>query len=91
MGRLHVYVHGRVQGVFYRRWTKKRADFLNLSGWVKNLEDSRVEIIAEGKKENLERFIEDLRSGPPLSRVDRIDVSSERATGEYNSFEIKWK
>jgi acylphosphatase len=87
--RVHLYIKGRVQGVFYRTFTKENANELGLVGWVSNLADGRVEVVAEGKKENLEKFVSILKKGSRLSKVEHMDVVWEKATGEFSSFEIK--
>lgn len=86
--RAHVFISGRVQGVFFRKWVKEKAEELGLTGWVKNLEDGRVEIVAEGEKENLTKFIELIKKGPRLAKVDHLDVSWEDATGEFDNFKV---
>ncbi|MBD3203931.1 acylphosphatase [Candidatus Woesearchaeota archaeon] len=88
--RIRLIIKGRVQGVFYRLSTKKKANYLSLGGWVKNLARGDVEVVAEGKKENLERLIAWARQGPPGARVDDIDVSWEEFTGEFNEFSIRY-
>jgi len=65
MNRVHVFVTGRVQGVFFRAETKSKADSLNLTGWVRNLPDGRVETVFEGEKERVDTMIEWCRQGPP--------------------------
>jgi len=89
MMRAHIYVSGRVQGVFYRSNTQKRARELGLVGWVKNLIDGRVEIVAEGEEENLKKFIEWCRIGPAFAMVKDVEVTVEPVTGEFKSFDIK--
>lgn len=86
--RAHVLIKGRVQRVFYRDWTRRTAQGLSLTGWVRNLEDGRVEIVAEGEKNKLIKLIELIKEGPRLAKVKHIDVSWEKATGEFNNFEI---
>ncbi len=71
---VHIMVHGRVQGVFFRASTQTRALELSLVGWVRNLPDSWVEIHAEGDQENLELLIEWCRQGPPSAKVTRVDL-----------------
>ena len=88
MVRAHIFIEGRVQGVFYRSWTQRQAEKLGLTGWVKNLEDGRVEVVAEGEKENLSKLIEAVKKGPPLSKVEHLDIIWEEATGEFGEFEI---
>ena len=87
--RLHVFISGYVQGVFYRFWTKEQAEKLGVSGWVRNLDDSRVEVLAEGPKEILIKFSELLKKGPPLARIEHIDLNWEKSTGEFSGFSIE--
>jgi len=86
--RVRVFVDGRVQGVAYRFFAEKFASRLGVSGWVRNLEDGRVEILAEGSAEHISVFLERLREGPSLARVDRFDVRREPPTGEFRDFRI---
>lgn len=87
--RLHAYIEGRVQGVGFRYFTEKRANLYGLTGWVRNLPDGRVEVVAEGDEELLKEFLEDLKKGPPLARVDRIEIYWEEPTGEFHDFYIR--
>lgn len=68
----HVRIYGRVQGVGYRAWTRRQAESLNLSGWVRNRIDGSVEIAAEGDKSSLDLLLVACRKGPCFGRVDRI-------------------
>ena len=86
--RVRAYVTGRVQGVYYRAETQKQASQLGLTGWVRNLADSRVEILAEGEEQRVRDLISWCRKGPPRSRVDLVEEFPEEYTGEYDSFEI---
>lgn len=70
---LHAYVSGRVQGVGFRFNTKWMGDRYQLRGWVRNLDDGRVEVKAEGPKTQLEDFLTWLKHGPRHARVDRVD------------------
>ncbi|MFQ6083542.1 MAG: acylphosphatase [Candidatus Aminicenantia bacterium] len=88
--RVHIYVSGRVQGVFFRDHTRTWAKSLDLTGWVMNLSDGRVEVIAEGEKENIEKLIKKLKEGPPSARVDEVDVKREEYRGEFGDFQIRW-
>lgn len=89
--RAHIFIEGRVQGVSFRWWTQGNAKQLGLTGWVRNLADGRVEVVAEGEKEDIEKLIGLIkeREGPWLARVVNLDISWEEATGELNSFEIR--
>jgi acylphosphatase len=86
MQRVHVWVSGRVQGVFYRATAERVASGLGLTGWVRNLADGRVEAIAEGPAEALEAFVRWCHEGPADARVDAVTVESHPATGEFTGF-----
>ncbi|MGB7295808.1 MAG: acylphosphatase [Candidatus Aminicenantales bacterium] len=88
--RAHVFVSGRVQGVFFRDHTRRWAASLGLTGWVKNLWDGRVEVLAEGEKENLEALIAKLKQGPPAAAVENVAVSWEDPQNEFCDFRIVW-
>ena len=86
--RVHILVSGRVQGVFFRDQTRRWASSLGIKGWVRNLIDGRVEVAAEGSRKNLEDFISRLEQGPPLSWVERADVTWEEFQSEFQDFRI---
>jgi len=86
LARVRVFADGRVQGVAYRYFAEKCAAALEITGWVRNLPDGRVEVLAEGRGENIELFLDKLREGPRLARVDSLDVMREAATGEFPDF-----
>jgi acylphosphatase len=86
--RVRVLAGGRVQGVAYRFYAEKYAARLNITGWVRNLEDGRVEVLAEGTSANIETFLERLEVGPSLAHVDTFDVRHEPSTGEFRDFRI---
>lgn len=88
--RAHVYVRGRVQGVFFRYETKDRADGLGVKGWVRNLPDGRVEAVFEGEREAVERMIDFCRRGPMGAKVAGVEVSWEGYKGEFQSFDIRY-
>jgi len=79
-----------VQGVFFRDFTRTEADYLGLTGWVKNLWDGRVEVVAEGEKEDLEKLFEKLKQGPPGARVKNVESIWEDYSGEFQEFRITW-
>lgn len=66
------WVHGRVQGVGFRWWTRSRASELGLLGWASNLADGRVEVVAEGPKKDCERLLDLLRGGTTPGHVDLV-------------------
>ena len=88
--RVHVFISGEVQGVFFRSETRRRAIKFNLKGWIRNLSDGRVEGLFEGYQENVNELIEFCKKGPSGARVSKIDVISEVYTGDYKDFRIIW-
>jgi acylphosphatase len=88
MERVHVIIHGRVQGVFFRAFTRKEAHRLGLSGFVRNRPDGTVEAVAEGPRHALEQFVLWCHHGPQLSRVDRVEVSWEPHAGAFHGFDL---
>ena len=88
--RVHVFVTGRVQGVFFRQATKVIAIKNNVTGWVRNLDDGRVEILIEGENKSVDSVIEWCNYGPANSRVDNIEVTNEDYSGNFESFEVRY-
>jgi len=88
--RTHVFVSGRVQGVFFRSETEDEANRRNIAGWVRNTSDGRVEAIFEGEKEDVEKLIDFCRRGPPGARVKNVDVQWDDYTGEFRDFKIRY-
>lgn len=88
MIRAHVYVYGRVQGVFFRASTRDKARLLGIKGWVKNCLDGSVEAVFEGKKDAVDKMVNWCRKGPTGAFVDRIDVCWEEYTGEFDEFSV---
>ena len=88
--RVHIFVYGRVQGVFFRSHTQKWASSFGLTGWVRNVEDGRVETLVEGNKEKIESLIDKLNQGPPQAMVRDLDVSWDEFKGEFDDFQITW-
>jgi acylphosphatase len=86
--RAHVYVEGRVQGVFFRSETANSAYRLDVVGWVRNLPDGRVEALFEGERENVERLVEFCKHGPPGAYVRDFIVKWEDWKGEFHNFRI---
>jgi acylphosphatase len=87
--RAHIFISGRVQGVFYRDWAREEASSLGLRGWVRNLRDGRVEAVFEGFKEDIQEIISQCSEGSRAANVDNIDIKWEKATDELEGFEIK--
>ena len=88
--RAHIFVAGRVQGVFFRSETKHNADRHNVKGWIRNLPDGRVEAVFEGEKEGVQKLIEFCKHGPPSARVTNVELTWENYTGEFASFKMKY-
>lgn len=86
--RAHVFVSGRVHGVFFRAETADLAHNLGVMGWVRNLPDGRVEALFEGEKENVEKAVEFCRRGPPGAYVQELDVDWEDWKGEFRDFRV---
>ena len=86
--RAHIYVSGRVQGVYYRKNVMRSALSLGLTGWVRNLPDMRVEAVAEGERDRVEDFLGWCRKGQSMAIVRGLEVDWEAATGEFNTFRI---
>lgn len=85
-----IRIYGEVQGVGFRAWIARRALKLGLKGYVENVIDGSVLVVAEGDRSLLEKFIEECRRGPPLARVNDVEVKWEDYRGEFEDFEVKW-
>ncbi|MCL6478308.1 MAG: acylphosphatase [Peptococcaceae bacterium] len=88
MIRKHLYISGRVQGVFFRAHTRDKAISLNIRGWVKNLPDGRVEAVIEGSHHAVEEMLKWCRTGEPPARVDGVEVVDEEPQGVFKDFRI---
>ena len=89
MKRIHVFVSGRVQGVYFRHHTQQEALKHNISGWVRNLPDGRVEAVFEGGELDVNTMLSFCRSGPPRADVESVDVTEEPFVGEFRDFDIR--
>jgi acylphosphatase len=87
--RIHIKIYGLVQGVFFRIETKKIADKLGLTGWVRNMQDNTVGIVAEGPEEKLLKLKEWCETGPEHSTVEKIETKIKPATNEFEGFKIE--
>jgi acylphosphatase len=88
MIRKHVYISGRVQGVYFRQNTLEKADSLGIKGWVRNIPDGRVEAVFEGSEKTVRQIIEWCRTGDPPARVDKVEVYDEPEGTPFDSFRI---
>ncbi|SPJ16072.1 Acylphosphatase [Syntrophobacter sp. SbD2] len=86
--RVHVWITGRVQGVFFRAYTRDAAQLIGVTGWVRNLPDGRVEAVFEGGSDKVERMIEWCREGSPMSRIERVDLLDEVYIGDFDELAI---
>ena len=88
---LQVLVYGRVQGVYFRAATSRRAKELGLTGYVRNLASGKaVEVQAEGERDRLEKLIDYLKVGPPGARVEKVDSNWSEYSGSYTNFSIRY-
>jgi acylphosphatase len=88
--RAHLFVRGRVQGVFYRSEARYEARKHHVNGWIRNLPDDRVEAVFEGEEQDVKQLVEFCKRGPPSARVAATEVTWEPYTGEFNDFEIRY-
>jgi len=87
--RAHVLVTGRVQGVFFRATTRETAREEGVDGWVKNLDDGRVEAVFEGEETAVEAMVEFCHAGSPQARVESVDVEYEEPQG-IDGFDVRY-
>jgi acylphosphatase len=88
--RLQAVVHGRVQGVNFRYYTRQQARQLGVTGYVRNLWDGTVRVVAEGTRRNVTRFLNWLHKGPSMAVVEKVDVQWLPYTGEFQRFEVRY-
>ena len=87
--RIHLLISGQVIRVGFRFAAVGHARNLGLTGWVRNTENKEVEIVAEGSKEKLDKLADWVWEGPPLARVEKVNVEWEEARGEFQEFSVK--
>jgi len=88
--RVHVLIAGKVQGVFFRAETRRQASGLDLTGWVRNLEDRRVEAVFEGGEDAIGKMLDWCRRGPVFSHVTGVEITEETPTGSFDDFRIRY-
>lgn len=86
--RLHAFVSGRVQGVFFRKNVKEFCFSIGLTGWVKNLRDGRVELVAEGPKPKLDELLKFIKKNPGASQVEKIEHEFSEQEEGFASFDV---
>ena len=89
LARLHARVHGLVQGVNFRWYTHRRASDLGLRGFVRNLPDGSVEVVAEGQRGSLDTLLDFIQVGPSAAEVESVDTQWGQPTGEFSRFEVR--
>lgn len=87
--RVHIWVKGRVQGVGFRSYVEDHALQMGVRGWVRNFGDDTVETVAEGTKSAIDAFVQMVKKGPPVSRVDEARVEFEEPIGILEGFTVK--
>ena len=88
--RLHIIVHGTVQGVFFRANTEEQARRLGLNGWVRNRSDGSVEVMAEGNRDALEKLLDWCSHGPADASIEKIEKEWLEASDEFSEFSIRY-
>ena len=88
-GRLHLFIAGRVQGVYYRATAAEQAQRLGLAGWVRNLRDGRVELVAEGEAEALAALLAWCHRGPPTAVVAEVEAHESEPVGLGPGFSVR--
>lgn len=86
--RIRIFVSGKVQGVFFRQALKVMAKKNNVTGWVKNLKDGRVEAVLEGDVEKVSRLVEWSHGGPANARVEDVEIINEKFSDEFTQFDV---
>ncbi len=88
--RVRVLIDGRVQGVCFRMETRRAAEERGLDGWVRNLPNGKVEAVFEGEDSKVRSMLQWCETGPPLARVNRVEVENETPTDEFEGFRIAY-
>jgi len=86
--RVHIFIYGEVQGVFFRRTAKSKAEELGIVGWVRNRPDGCVETVAQGSKSGVEKFIAWCKKGPPFAKVEKVEVEWRKSLEAFEDFSI---
>lgn len=87
--RVHIWVKGRVQAVGFRAHVEYYSLQIGVFGWVRNIGHDSVETVAEGTREQIDKFIEMVKTGPRASRVDETRIEYESTTGHLSGFSVK--
>lgn len=84
---IRLYITGTVQGVFFRAFVKENAERYNVKGFIRNLEDGRIEIFLEGNSDEVNKMIELCRQGPRHSQIRNVEMKQESFQG-FNNFKV---
>ncbi|MEM3091151.1 MAG: acylphosphatase [Candidatus Pacearchaeota archaeon] len=84
---VRLYISGVVQGVFFRTFVKENAERYNIKGFVRNLEDGRVEVFLEGNPEDIQKMIELCKHGPKHSKIEKVEIKEEKFQ-DFKNFKI---
>jgi len=84
-------ISGKVQGVYYRKYTSENLKKIGIRGYIRNLDDGRVEVVADTQNIAIDTILEILKQGSPFSRVDSIDIEEIESSEEFDSFEIRYR
>ena len=86
--RAHIFIYGDVQGVFFRRSARSKADELGVVGLIRNRKDGSVEAIAQGSKGKVDAFIKWCKKGPPFAKVEKVEVEWKKNLEDFEEFEV---
>ncbi len=84
----HIIISGKVQGVFFRKNAKQKANELKLYGWVKNTANDTVEALVQGNETDINKFIDWCRQGPPKAEVEHVDIAEKETDNSLKEFAI---
>ena len=87
--RAHVFLEGRVQGVYFRSYTREWAEGARVVGWVRNAPDGRLEVVLEGEEEDILEVVGYMKQGPPYAQVNKVNFDWEEPTGEFKEFSVR--
>ncbi len=86
----HVVITGKVQGVFFRAYTKDAAEKYMITGWVRNKRDGTVEAVIKGEKENIQQMMQWFHTGSPASSVKKIIMEDQKSLSDFTDFDIMY-
>lgn len=90
MVHFYIVIYGLVQGVGFRRFTRRKANLYEIVGWVRNTENGTVEIDAEGLPMNMVQFLSAIKTGPKRSKIERVEITQLQSLESYQGFTTKY-